>query len=587
MKRCLVVVWLWPILLLPVCSAASEAIVELEAVKPGLQGVCVTELAGGQRVEVPLTVLGIIGSGAPEGELVLVRLDDPRFEKTGIIAGMSGSPVYLDGKLLGALAYGWPFATEPIGGVTPFSRMQRIEAPPAASAAPAARPTLARLVEASRRSEVGNLLLQWLVPDGAGSVAPLPVAVSALGGGSTTLDGWLGEAWKRLGWVGSPGGGRTASATVGDVRPGDMVAAVLVDGDATVAAGGTVTEVRGDRLWAFGHASLGAGTASFPLARAPVVAVLPNLMSSTKLFAVGEPIGAVVADRRDGIVGRLGASAPMVPITVTVDQRIYRFRAVDHPVLLPLLAAYLTQSSHGVFGRGLGNETVTGRVDVRYAGLDPAVVSLALSGTGAAAEAAAFVGAVVAYLESSSFSGPSLESIDVELETAEKIQTATILEIVPERRVVRPGDELDVRFRIKPYRGPEQVEVLTLQVPDGLPDGRLDLVGADGAAWTAYDLQMRPRRSADFADEVRLLNSLVPSTNLVAVFERPDVGIALPGGSLSTPPGIAMQLSSVLGPNVQAVSHTVVARNVRALRVPVTGAQRIPLTVRRVGGPLE
>ncbi len=587
MKRCLVSTWLWAFLLLQAPFAASEAIFELESVRPGLQGVCVTELAGGERVEVPLTVLGIIGSGTPEGELVLVRLDDSRFEDTGIIAGMSGSPVYVDGKLLGALAYGWPFATEPIGGVTPFSRMQRIEAQPAESAAVAARPTLAQLVDASRQSQVGDLLLQWLVPAGTESVTSLPVAVSALGTGSAMRDGWMGEAWKRLGWVASPGGGRAAAKTVGDVRPGDMVAAVLVDGDATVAAGGTVTEVRGDRLWAFGHASLGAGTASFPLARAPVVAVLPNLMSSTKLFTVGEPLGAVVADRRDGIVGRLGASAPMVPITVAVDEHTYHFRAVDHPVLLPLLAAYLTQSSHSVLGQGLGNETVTGRIQVRFAGLDPAVVSLALSGTSAAAEAAAFVGAVVAYLENSSFSGPSLDAVEVELETVEKIQSATILEIVPERRVVRPGDELDVRFRIKPFRGPEQVEVLTLRVPDGLPDGRLDLVGADGAAWTAYDLQMRPRRSADFADEVRLLNSLLPSTSLVAVFERPDVGIALPGGSLSTPPGIAMQLSSVLGPNVQAVSHTVVARTVRALRVPVAGAQRIPLTVRRVSGPLE
>ena len=117
-------------LLVSAAFAVSAGAVEhlaLADATPGRTGVCITEMDGGERVEIPLTVLGTIGSGTPDGEIVLVRLDDPRFEHTGIIAGMSGSPVYLDGRLLGALAFGWPFAKEPIGGVTPFARMLEIE----------------------------------------------------------------------------------------------------------------------------------------------------------------------------------------------------------------------------------------------------------------------------------------------------------------------------------------------------------------------------------------------------------------------------------------------------------------------------
>ncbi len=564
----------------------AAEVLDLAAATPGRRGVCVTEMDGGERVEVPLTVLGTIGAGTPEGELVLVRLDDPRFAATGIIAGMSGSPVYLDGELLGALAYGWPFASEPIGGVTPFARMLRIEGSAPPPAALAGRPQLAALLDAARAGALGDALLEWLLPAGAPGLAPLPVALAAGGLLQPDGGGWLAEGWRRLGWVAAPGGG-AGSAADGELAPGAMIAAVLVDGDATLAAGGTVTEVRGDRVWAFGHPFLGTGAGAVPLARAQVVAVLPSLMSSFKFFTVGGELGAMVADRRDGIVGRLGDTAPMVPIRIAVDGEERSFRAVRHPVLLPLLAAYLSQASQSVRGRAFGDQTVTARIELRYPGHQPTTLRFDVSSGQAAAEAAAFVGAVLAYLEASPFAGPPLESLSVGLDSAERLRAATILEVVPSRRVVRPGERIDLRFRLKPHRGPEEVRVLTLQVPPGVPDGRLDVVGADGAAWTAYELRMRPRRSASFGDELALLAGLVPASTLVAALERPDSGVALPGGSLSTPPGIALQLASALGPNLETTSYSVVAEAREAVGVPVAGAQRVTLTVRAGDRGLE
>ena len=312
-----------------------------------------------------------------------------------------------------------------------------------------------------------------------------------------------------------------------------------------------------------------------------------ELMSSFKFFTVGGELGAMVADRRDGIVGRLGDTAPMVPIEIAVDGEERSFRAVRHPVLLPLLAAYLSQASQSVRGRVVGDQTVTARIELRYPGHEPTALRFNVSSGQAAAEAAAFVGAVLAYLEASPFAGPPLESLSVRLDTAERLRAARILEVVPSRRVVRPGEQIELRFRLKPHRGPEEVRVLTLQVPPGLPDGRLDVVGADGAAWTAYELKMRPRRPASFDDELQLLAGLVPASTLVAALERPDSGVALPGGSLSTPPGIALQLASALGPNLETVSYSVVAEAVEAVGVPVAGAQRVQLTVRAGDRGLE
>ena len=186
-------------------AVAAEAVdhLTLADATPGRTGVCITEMDGGERVEIPLTVLGTIGSGTPDGEIVLVRLDDPRFEHTGIISGMSGSPVYLDGRLLGALAFGWPFAKDPIGGVTPFERMLEVEPSPPIAAV-AERPPFAEIVAAVRTGSLGKIVVDWLQPEVANQLQPLPLVV----GGSwiPSGSGWLAESWRRLGWVGTPGG---------------------------------------------------------------------------------------------------------------------------------------------------------------------------------------------------------------------------------------------------------------------------------------------------------------------------------------------------------------------------------------------
>lgn len=566
------------------CATAARAaeLVGLADARPGRTGVCVTEMDRGERVEVPLTVLGVIGTGAPEGEIILVRLDDPRFEKTGIIAGMSGSPVYLDGKLLGALAYGWPFAKEPIGGVTPFERMLEVAPGVVRSAGVARRPNLQEMLAAEQKGTLREMMLDWLIPEDTGSPVSLPTIVSLGGLGLPSSGGWLSDAWRRMGWVETPGGSGGSGESAGPIEPGDMVAGVLVDGDAVVSAAGTVTEVRGDQIWAFGHPMLGAGSVNIPLARAEVVAVLPSVMSSFKFFTSGEPVGALVADRARGILGKIGAEAPMAAVGVTVNGRPYAYRVVRDPVLLPLLTAYLVQATQAARGRSIGNQTVDMEMEIRYPEHEPATISASFAGLNAPADSAVFSAAVVGYLEGSSFSHPEVGSIDVRLDVAEELRSAEIVEIVPERRVVRPGEDLGVRFRLQQHGKPETTVTMTLHVPDGIPDGRVDLVGADGAAWSAYDLQMRPLKPGSFADELRLVDSLEPSTRLVAVLERQDLGAAVEGGSFSAPPSVVLQLRSALGPNLDVITHSVLALATTEIGFPVAGAERIALTVRSV-----
>ncbi len=565
-------------------SLAAESI-RPDEVAPGAAAVCLTDMGHGEIVRIPATVLGTVGPSAPEREIVLVRLDDDRFADTGIIAGMSGSPVYVDGRLLGALAFGWSFSLAPIGGVTPFARMEEVGTAAPEARASAGRPPIADLLAARRDGTLGRMVVDWLTPPDGGALRSLPVAVSVGGWPGPGGEGWLADAWQRLGWVTTTGAGRAQEAAAATpLRPGAMMAAVMVDGDAVVAAGGTVTEVRGDQVWAFGHPFLGAGAARLPLAEAQVLGILPSRSTSFKFFNVGDMVGTLRSDRLHGVWGRLGEQAPMVPVDVTVDDVHYSFRAFRHPVLLPLLTAYLTQSSLAARGRAVGDQTVVVRMTVGFDGQRDAVLEDDFAGTDAPAQAAAITAAVMAYLENSTFAAPEPSHVRIRLTTRERLEGDTLVEAMPERTTVHPGETLGVLVRLRPYRGEPVTRRVQIRVPPETPEGRLDLVVADGASWSAYDLQMRPLNPTSFADELRLFDHLLPADRLVLALERRLAGVALGGGTLSVPPSVLVQMRSALGPNVNTTSHAVVARVSESLGAPMSGAQRIPLTVRRARG---
>lgn len=569
------------VLALPAVGAAQsfEWVADPLGVAPGSPGVCVTEMDGGERVEIPVTVLGVLSGTAPEAEVILVRLDDPRLERTGVAAGMSGSPVYVGNRLLGALAFAWPFAKEPIAGVTPFARMAGLGAGVAVPAAGnGRRPTLVELQRAWREGGIGELLLDWLAPGQAEGMAPLPLAVA--GGAPGVPGGWLAEGWRRMGWVSGGGAAGAEPRPGGAVEPGAMVAGVLISGDATFAVAGTVTAVDGDEVWAFGHPFLTGGGLAMPLARAHVVAVMPSQMVSFKFFSVGEVRGAFLADRSHGVWGRLGETAPTVPVDVSAGDRSYHFQAVRHPVLLPLMVAYLAQASHAARDRTFGDQTVRVRVAAKYAGQPEAVLEDTFAAGDASAVAAGLAGALVAYLEGGPFPVPELERVSVRLDARERLERAELVDAVPERLFVRPGEELGVRVRLRPHRGADLTRVVRLRVPPELDAGRLDLVVADGAAWSAYDLAMRPLRTASFADELRLVERLAPSTHLVVAFERPGPGVALHGGTVAAPAGMVALLQSGLGSNLSATTYRVVARQDEVLPFALVGAQRVILDVR-------
>lgn len=565
-------------LLLSLTLTAALAWLDPTTVMPGQKGVCITEWTGGERREIPVEVLGLLDAAGPERTAVLVRLADQRLAGSGVVAGMSGSPVYVDGKLLGAVAFGWAFAREPLAGVTPFSTMRRIATGvPAAPDVPA--PTLASLAALAAGTLEPLAVLPQLPPrrDGQG---PQLVAVGGLplaGGFPSELLGAMGLQAVTAGAGATPQGVPEA---------GEMMAALLVWGDATIAAGGTVTAREGDQVWAFGHPLFALGSIRIPAARARVLAVQDSYQSPFKIFAVGPSFGALVADRAAGVLAHVGEQVVGTPVTVTVreagDTSTWRFRVAEMPLLQPLLVTYVVSASLTARGAAVGESSVRLSLTAHLADGREVGVAQAARGVDAIARMAAFAGGAVSFLANSSFPHPPVSAVEATLERDEEPRGATIGEAIPARTSVAPGEELPVTIVLQPYQAAREERRIVLRVPPGVRPGTLDLVAADGASWSEYRLHAEAIAAANFADQLNELGQLESSTTLVVALEARERGLALPGASEpGVPPSWAITLTTGLGAQaLTRISTSVVSAVRQPGSFPLEGLLRVSLTVR-------
>jgi hypothetical protein len=563
---------------LPLILAAAVQWLDPSAVTPGQQGVCVTEWSGGQRREIRVEVEGILDATGPDRTAVLIRLLDDGLKDSGVAAGMSGSPVYIDGKLLGAVAFGWQFAKEPLAGVTPFARMVRLA--PGGPTVTAPAPALSQLAELAAGRLDPLAVLPPLPP--RGTLAPQLAAVSGL----PPADGFGERLLTRLGLQAVPAGAAADEREEGPPQAGGMLAVPLVWGDATLAAAGTVTARDGDKVYAFGHPLFGFGAVHMPAARARVLAVQDSYQNPFKLFSVGETFGTVVADRPAGLLAVAGQAPAGIPVTVAVEDptgnATWRFHIVDEPLLATPLVVFLTHACLTARGAAVGESSVSLALTVHLADGRSVSVEQATRGTDALARIAAFAGGAVGVLANSSFPHPAIAGVTVHLRREEKARGAALVEAIPTRSTVAPGEALAVDVRLQPEHAPTEERRIVVRVPSDQPAGPLDLIVADGAAWSEYRLRVDGITPATFADQLAELAQLGSSATLVAALESRDRGVAVAGASQpDLPPSWAATLAAGLGKaGVTRLSTAVVAITTEAFPTPLEGAFRIPLQVR-------
>ena len=485
-------------------AAAQTAILPLEEVRPGMVGEGRTAFAGEEVESFGVEIVGVLDGAMPGRSIVLANLSGGPLAHTGVMQGMSGSPVYVDGRLLGAVAYAFPFAKDPICGITPFEEMVRFtEMPLGTAAAPgvAAAPAL-RFSPAGEPSFDPAPVPEVGVERDGRQLLPIrtPVAASGL---SPAAHRVLAPLFRQLGMELSPGGftGATAAGAApqtGDspLQPGSPVGATLIGGDLVLMASGTVTHVdeATGEVFAFGHPFTGLGTISIPMQAARVEANVASLSNSFRITSAGTPIGVWQQDRATGIRGRLGARARTIPLRIRVEgsrggRRDYDLEIVDHDLYSPALAfsalvAVLSQEE-----RPAGTQTI--RLGARIAvgdGRTLAVEDVFASGTaGVLTGAAALVAAPVALLLGNPVERIPVREIEVDISASEEAQAATLSRAWLRSSRVRPGGTATLRVALRDYRGAEATRELEVPIPRSAAGSRLTLLVADALSVAVAD----------------------------------------------------------------------------------------------------
>lgn len=461
----------------------------LDDIRPGMELTGKTVLQGAELTPFSGRVLGVIRGVNPGRDMVLCRFSGANLEYTGIIAGMSGSPVYIDGKLLGAVAFTWPFNKEPIGGVTPIGQMESFaESPPNHVARFELAPDGSVPVALLDLARDPLAPLELAVPAPAverDHLRRISLPLAATGFGERAL-AKLRQRFEPLGLMPVATGASGAIAADGQspkIEPGAVMAASLVTGDFDLSGLGTVTHVEGDRVWGWGHPFFSQGQCQYVLRSGWVHLVNPRLDISAKFGSPLEELGVIDADVSTCLAGRLGVKPDLVPLHVSFQsdgggpKHEYNVRIVRHPTLLaPLVASVLTSALEGV--GGLSPE-ITLSVQARIAadGLEPITIDNTYSGSGVIGSAGAEslfnqVAVIADGLTRNPFGTARLDSIECQTIISHRRTSAAITAVRLESDVLEPGDTLKAVVTLRPYRGDPVDVAIELPLPTETPRGQ-------------------------------------------------------------------------------------------------------------------
>jgi hypothetical protein len=546
---------------------ASTSLMPIEEIKPGMIGTGRTIFEGAEMKDFKVHILGVLKNvQAPQRNLILARLEGGPLAETGVIAGMSGSPVYIDGRLVGAVSYSiGAFPKEPIAGITPIAEMieatadtaprrgtsaqARLELPVSPERLAAAiRANYARVASfADRPADVQAFGLPATTGSQMGALLrPIATPLVLSGMDSATSD-LVGSMFREAGFTPmlSGGAGGDVAPETGPLRPGDPIGVSLLGGDSEMGATGTVTHIDGDRLYAFGHPFFNFGPTAFPMTRAHVYATLPSLMSSFKIATMGEVIGTMQQDRATAIAGTLGKGPAVIPVTITLDngravKRTFRYTAVNDQLFTPLLTYVALFNTLGNYERQFGAMTFTVKGTAsfdKHADLDYEDI---FTGDGPIAAAAAYVAGPITMLLANDVERVTLKGVELAVTTSEESRSATIERVWLDEVRPRAGRTVPLKVLTRNYRGAEKISTIPIEIPANA-SGQLTVMVTDGRQLNQIE-QRELRRSVQptsVAQMIKLLNQSHRNNRVYVRLLTGTPGAVVNGEALtSLPPSV-------------------------------------------------
>jgi hypothetical protein len=604
-------------LLVALCGVSSfisgaTTQMDVKDIRPGMVGIGHTVFDGTHVEEFKANILGVLENViGPRRNLILAKLEGGPLANTGVIAGMSGSPVYVDGKLIGAVSYALgSFSKEPIAGITPIAEMTDSTAqgnvrPPGARVKVEFPLTREGLSAAFRKALTWNKPFAERPNDtelsGIGSVAGMsapqlgtllrPIATPlVMSGFEPDLGEMFGSAFRDQGFI--PTGGSVAGMHLGEkpyegpLKPGDAVGVMLVGGDLMLGGTGTVTHIDGDRVYAFGHPMYNLGPIGFPMTRAYVYTVLPSLFSSMKLSTTGEIIGTVLQDRAAAIAGRLGNGPRMIPIAVSLEstraaRQTFHFTVVNDPLFGPLMTYASILNTLGSYERQFGAASFSVKGSVKVQKHDAIAFDNLFAGDQSSMGAAAYIVGPLSALMSNDYEKVDIDGLDVTFGTTEEPKTATLERVWLDDPRPRAGRTVPLKVMFRTYRGEDVVRTLPIEIPHNA-SGSLSLLVSDGGR-----LGMNEQREAR-APQPRSVDQIIKPLNkgrrnnsLYVKLLGSDAGAVVNGELLSAlPPSVLGVLEGDRnGGNFNPLHNATLGEWELPTEHAVTGARTLTITV--------
>jgi hypothetical protein len=533
--------------------------ISVDEIKPGMEAYCLTVYKGTAVEKFGVEVLSVVHDFAPGRDAILVRGTDERFIHTGPVAGCSGSPVYIDGRLAGALAMGWQFSKDPLYGVTPIADMLRVGSAAKQAGGESLNDGPGLTLDFSRPIDFAQVEKKVLSPvsssrgEFAGaSVLPCPMVVSGM---PESVTGDLDESLRPLGFMVVSGAGGGGRADVCDIKPvpGACLAVPLVMGDITIDVVGTVTEVRGDDIYAFGHSFLGYGPVDLPMATGEIHTVVSSVIRSFKVGRSANVIGALRADESTAVRGKIGAEARMIPLTVNVSRyndsqpRKYNCRIADNRMLTPRLLRAVVMSAGLFQGEMPPDNTVSYKGTIKTDGAGTVVFDNVSTGEGLN-DAVRDTMSPLGLLMNNPYRQVRIKSINVDLDIREKDISSAIWSVGLSGSSVKRGDNLDVEVVTESVRSQKQKYNFNFTVPENTPVGTYQLIICGGLEYEEFLRKAVPHR---FVPEnldtlVGVINRIlgVGKDELHCVLVLPTGGVALEQAEL---PELPATKAMVLG----------------------------------------
>lgn len=588
-------------------TAIKSTFMPLSEIREGMRGTARSVFRGTEPEEFNVEILGVVPGGVgPKQDLIVGRLSGGPADRTGVFAGMSGSPVYVNGKLVGAISYSFPFSKEPICGITPIEQMVSIFEQKQIGQASIVEPPSFAFGEMVSSND-GKQLFEFAVSDSARisgmapnsmlmSVAgqtfrPIATPVTFSGFSQATLDRFSPQLLQAGLIPVVAAGGSSAISPLKKAEPntltgGRSVSMHLARGDYGMAASGTVTMRDGEKIYAFGHPFLGLGISDLAMSESHVVTVVPSVNNSFKLAVSDSLVGSMTQDRATGVFGKLGTIPKMIPVRLSMttsrgQSEILNFEIARDEVLTPLLLNITIYNTLVAQERSIGDSTILLEGVIKVATKTPIKMQRRFAGGQAFQIAAGAASAPIGAMLRGQFADLDLESINLDLKVQDGSSVATLDRIAIDRAQVRAGETVVVQAFARSSSGSVFVHNIPVKIDPAMSAGVYSLTVGDGNAIQKTEAiqQFVPK---DLNDMIATINKLRLPDRLYAKISRTSAGAVIGTSEMpNLPPSVLATLNNdrMTGGSKPVVQTAVKVTEIPPAKFIITGEQTLSFEV--------